>query len=330
MPARNVDPDLRLPSRTIVDARTRAAVEHADLAAFRNGSHFSLRCTADDVYLRIAVADLDRVRLASVECSSHRATLVEPHFVTLLRPVRGTCTVSCGRRSTTAEPGRSLLLDRGERTTSVGPHYQGLQALLPWAALAETMTALAQEAPPCSLGELVLDGANAAAVQLDAYLCGLVRALSAADGEALGSSWARLAADRALLALAAGAALEGMASGDAAAGRVAAPWQVRRAEEILSARAREPVTIAEVCRELKVGARSLQLAFRRHRGTTAQRFLQDCRLELARRRLLEAGHRCSVTEIAHECGFAHGGRFAHSYRHRYGEWPSATRLRARS
>lgn len=54
------------------------------------------------------------------------------------------------------------------------------------------------------------------------------------------------------------------------------------------------------------------------------RFLQDCRLDLARERLCRGEARTSVTSVALDCGFTHVGRFAAAYRARHGEPPQAT------
>ena len=57
---------------------------------------------------------------------------------------------------------------------------------------------------------------------------------------------------------------------------------------------------------------------------TPRAFLRRCRLELARRRLLEAGEGETVSSVALDCGFGHFGDFAAAYKARFGETPSAT------
>jgi AraC-like DNA-binding protein len=318
------DCSLTLPDYTIVDARTPDEIERADLSAFRRSLRRSRVHTRENSYLRIAVADLEGVRLASVESGSHSVTLIEPYFVALLRPVQGEASVLRGRQPTTVEPGSSILLDAGERTTSVGPGYQGLQALLPRKSLAAALRAMTQENVAPELGDLVLDRSSPACAHLDNFLLAMVRSLGAPDRGRAGSRWADIAASQALLALVAGAAMEQGPPAVGEAARPCAPWKVRRAEELLRARAREPITIADVCRELQVGARALQLAFRRYRETTPKRFLEECRLDLAREQLRDGDERGSVTSAALDCGFTHVGRFAAAYRARFGELPHAT------
>jgi AraC-like DNA-binding protein len=78
-----------------------------------------------------------------------------------------------------------------------------------------------------------------------------------------------------------------------------------------------------------VSERTLQLAFNRHAGTTPTAYVRKIRLELARERLIAARGHGTVLDIAVQCGFSHAGRFAATYRERFGEAPSATLQRAR-
>jgi hypothetical protein len=73
----------------------------------------------------------------------------------------------------------------------------------------------------------------------------------------------------------------------------AAPWQVRRAEEFFRERTRAPVTLAETAACVGCSVCSLQLAFRRHRGTTPMAALRHIRLEAARAALARYGPKLS-------------------------------------
>jgi len=108
--------------------------------------------------------------------------------------------------------------------------------------------------------------------------------------------------------------------------QAACPRIVRRAVELMHARLSDPPTMAELARDTGVSARSLQSGFRRHLGMTPSTYLRDLRLERAHQDLLTASpaDRASVTEISLQWGFAHHGRFAASYRQRYGVSPSQT------
>jgi AraC-like DNA-binding protein len=104
---------------------------------------------------------------------------------------------------------------------------------------------------------------------------------------------------------------------------------VRRACELIRAQAGEPIRIVDVAEMLGVSVRHLQAGFRRHLDTTPQRFLRECRLELANMKLNSALPGDTVTRIAFECGFAHLSNFAGLYHRRFGERPSETFRRTR-
>ncbi|GAA3455469.1 helix-turn-helix domain-containing protein [Dactylosporangium matsuzakiense] len=108
-------------------------------------------------------------------------------------------------------------------------------------------------------------------------------------------------------------------------GRVA-PAVVRRAAAFMDAGAQRPLTIAEIAAAAGVGARGLQIAFRRHMGCTPMDYLRRVRLERVHRELRAAGPGDGVTvrETARRWGFANPGRFAAEYRARYGQPPSRT------
>jgi AraC-like DNA-binding protein len=115
-----------------------------------------------------------------------------------------------------------------------------------------------------------------------------------------------------------------------AAGRSSVlPRIVRRAQEYLRAHADAPIALADVCAHVGVGARSLQMAFQRHLGTSPMGFLRDLRLDLVHQTLL-ASHaeaperRPKVMDVAARYGFLHLGHFAARYRHRFAQAPSET------
>lgn len=108
-------------------------------------------------------------------------------------------------------------------------------------------------------------------------------------------------------------------------GRVRAaprPRHMRLAEGYIEANLLRALTIEDVAAAAGISARGLQLAFRQYRGTTPLGWWRERRLERAHADLL-AG-RGPVTEVALAWGFAHLGRFAESYRARYGLSPRDT------
>jgi AraC-like DNA-binding protein/tetratricopeptide (TPR) repeat protein len=102
------------------------------------------------------------------------------------------------------------------------------------------------------------------------------------------------------------------------------PGPLKRALDLLEADPARRWTVDEVASACGVGHRTLQRHFRRFIGRMPMEFLRDLRLDMARRELLRASSRASVTDIAARSGFNHAGRFSTQYRARYGETPSAT------
>jgi AraC-like DNA-binding protein len=102
----------------------------------------------------------------------------------------------------------------------------------------------------------------------------------------------------------------------------AAPANVKRAEEFMSANAREPLTIEAIANAASCSVRALQLAFRRFRGTTPTAALQRFRLDAARAEMLRVERGQSLARISAEHGFSNPSRFAQLFRRTYGAYPS--------
>jgi AraC-like DNA-binding protein len=112
--------------------------------------------------------------------------------------------------------------------------------------------------------------------------------------------------------------------------RDATPVSVRRAVAFIEASPNLDVSVADIARASHVSVRALQLAFRRHLGTTPMRYLRRVRLDLARSDLLAArpADGATVTATAMRWGYADLSRFAADYRAAYGEHPHVTLRRA--
>jgi AraC-like DNA-binding protein len=104
---------------------------------------------------------------------------------------------------------------------------------------------------------------------------------------------------------------------------------VRAAEEYMEANAASPICMADLAKLTGSSVRSLQMAFRAHRGCSPMAFLRAKRMELARSMLLSPLPLTSVTSVAHTAGFLQLGQFSVDYRKRYGESPSQTLGRGR-
>lgn len=98
---------------------------------------------------------------------------------------------------------------------------------------------------------------------------------------------------------------------------------VTRVVEAIRSEPQRPYTVSELARLARVSRRTLQAGFQRHLGTTPMAYLREVRLEMVHDRLREAEPGfTTVARIAHSAGFTHLGRFAASYRARYGIAPS--------
>ncbi len=104
--------------------------------------------------------------------------------------------------------------------------------------------------------------------------------------------------------------------------------RIRMVEEWIDAHLADPITLGRLCAVAGVGDRYLESAFRAHRGQTPLRFVVARRLAWVRRSLLDSKPGDSVTQLAHDAGFVHLGRFAARYRSSYNESPSATLRRS--
>ncbi len=105
----------------------------------------------------------------------------------------------------------------------------------------------------------------------------------------------------------------------------AAPRHVMRAESFIRANVHLPISVNEIAAAAGVSVRTLFDGFQRFRGTTPLARLKAVRLERAHADLKSVDQTESITEIALKWGFGNIGRFAHSYKARYGELPSQTK-----
>ena len=108
--------------------------------------------------------------------------------------------------------------------------------------------------------------------------------------------------------------------------RDAHPRSLRRAVTFIEDNAETDISAADIARAARVSTRALQLAFRRHLGTTPMNYLRGVRLSCAHEDL-KAGNG-SVTSIAARWGYARPSVFAAHYRIAYNVSPSQT-LRSR-
>jgi AraC-like DNA-binding protein len=104
----------------------------------------------------------------------------------------------------------------------------------------------------------------------------------------------------------------------------AAPRHVRRAEDFIRDNLDNPVSLLDVANAAGVTSRALQLGFRSFRNTSPMALLRAERLRKVHEELMAGAPGSTVTEVATRWGFAHLGRFAQSYKDKYGQSPSKT------
>lgn len=103
------------------------------------------------------------------------------------------------------------------------------------------------------------------------------------------------------------------------------PDTLRRAVAFIDEHAHTDITIADIAASACVTVRAVQLAFRRHLGTTPTEYLRRVRLDHAHRDLASADPATTtVTTVAYRWGFPSGSRFAAYYRQAYGINPGHT------
>lgn len=107
------------------------------------------------------------------------------------------------------------------------------------------------------------------------------------------------------------------------------PRRVQRVIDLIHERPDALLTSADLAAAAGTSVRSMQEAFREHVGASPMAYLRSVRLAGARGDLLAANpdDGTTVTSVAHAWGFSHAPRFAHHYRHRFGEPPSETLYR---
>jgi AraC-like DNA-binding protein len=103
------------------------------------------------------------------------------------------------------------------------------------------------------------------------------------------------------------------------------PRAVQEVIDLIQAHPERPWTPASLARNAAVSVRSLQEGFHRSMGTSPMAYVRDVRLTRAHQELLaETPQTTTVTRVASRWGFLQLGRFAASYRAKFGELPSRT------
>ena len=101
-----------------------------------------------------------------------------------------------------------------------------------------------------------------------------------------------------------------------------APWQERRAKEILRANL-QGVPLKEVARECRLSVGYFSHAFRRTLGVAPHNWLIEQRIVLSKEKLRD--DRLSLTDVAAECGFSDQSHLTRHFKRIVGVSPGAWR-----
>ena len=102
-----------------------------------------------------------------------------------------------------------------------------------------------------------------------------------------------------------------------------APWQERRAKELLRANLERSVPLKQVARECDLSAGHFTRAFRRTVGAAPHKWLTEQRIVLSKEKLRD--DRLSLTDVASECGFCDQSHFTQHFTRIVGVSPGAWR-----
>jgi AraC family transcriptional regulator len=102
-----------------------------------------------------------------------------------------------------------------------------------------------------------------------------------------------------------------------------APWQERRAKEVLSANLDGGVPLTEVARECRLSVSHFSRAFRRTMGVAPHNWLVARRIEVAKEKLRYS--RLSLSDVALACGFADQSHLTRAFTGMVGASPGAWR-----
>jgi AraC family transcriptional regulator, ethanolamine operon transcriptional activator len=102
---------------------------------------------------------------------------------------------------------------------------------------------------------------------------------------------------------------------------------VRRAQDLIHDRLRNPPTILELCEANGASRRTLFYAFNDLLDLSPHEYIKTVRLQAARRMIVDNCDQRCVQRVARELGFVHEGQFAIDYASAFGEAPSKTQQR---
>jgi AraC-like DNA-binding protein len=285
-------------------------------------------------FLRVESANLGKVQICHVNSSGHRVELTETKNLTYLIPKVGGLEVATGQDEFVARAGKeTMLFSPNTRRTDAYPadrndHFRAL-ALLFEASTIDHLSSVQKPVYRDAGFDRSLSASRRLASErsLIDYVSYIERELGKSESP-LKDARVRQSAGALALDLFSSLICDvSRHSPIANGGHDVTSKYVKKAEDILLERFREPLSMVDVANEIGVSLRTLQLSFRKFRDLTPREFLARTRMEAVRTRLSTPTDNATITSIVFDCGFSHVGRFAKAYAATYGETPSATRHR---
>jgi AraC-like DNA-binding protein len=300
-------------------------------------AHAFLRTVYGPLTLHLADADPNGFHLEYDGVATHRfavervrhATAVESLFapadaLVIVHPLAGSLRLTSRRDELRAGPGDVLLCDASTDVRIVSPHLDVEVVRLDAAAVARVVTELTGFAAPTMPIDLCRAVSPARAAHWRATVAYLRRDVLAGD-EVMAGPLTRTALFRTLVAMLLETFPNPAVAHSPRDGARAKPPTLRRAIRYIDEHADGDIGLADIAAAAGLGARGLQLAFRRHEDMTPLEYLRRVRLDRAHRDLQAATPReITVSRIADRWGFPHHGNFSALYLRTYGCSPSIT------
>ncbi len=300
-------------------------------------AHAFLRTVYGPLTLHLADADLDGFHLEYDGVATHRfavervrhATAVESLFapadaLVAVHPLAGSLRLTSRRDELRAGPGDVLLCDASTDVRITSPHLDVEVVRLDARAVTRVVTELTGFRAPTLPIELCRALSPARATHWRATVAYLRRDVLAGD-EVMAGPLTRTALFRILVAMLLETFPNPAVAQPARDGARPRPPTLRRAIRYIEEHAGGEIGLADIAAAAGLGARGLQLAFRRHEDMTPLEYLRRVRLDRAHRDLQAATPaEITVSRIADRWGFPHHGNFSALYLRTYGCSPSIT------
>lgn len=316
-------------TRLVTDERitTRDPLEaRHEVARMLSAHTLDVRGKASGFYARVSCARLDPLGLveASYGSSVRLRRMATDTYAAIVIPVRGRISVESRHGTLIAEPYRTMVVvgEGDDLDAEWEPGARAMILRIESDALEGAVDLIDhRKAPRLRVLTGQVSGASGFAIYGAVQL--LAQTFERAGATGISNAWRRHLVQHTLLT-----AL--LAVPHTLAGEIGRPESIRsallrRAVDAIEAEGSADVTVPDLARRLGVTVRALELGFRREFDCTPSEYLRAVRLGRVHEELqLAEPQSTTVTSIAAKWGFAHHGRFAVSYRERYGESPADT------